>query len=139
MSFIATLNEWPEDRVRALIDGATANSVESALARDERTMADFATLLSPHALPHLEAMAQEAQRLTRWHFGRTVGLYVPIYLSNVCGADCTYCGYAVRSENTERRVTLTDDQIHQRGLAKPIRAGHSHDRARGHVEIEVVE
>jgi 2-iminoacetate synthase len=112
VSFITTLNEWPADRVRALIDSATPARVESALARDERTMTDFTALLSPHALPHLEAMALEAQRLTRWHFGRTVGLYVPIYLSNVCGADCTYCGYAVRSENAERRVTLTETQIH---------------------------
>src|SRR5690606_13067622 len=54
---------------------------------------------------------REAQRLTRWQFGRTVGLYTPLYLSNICKADCVYCGYAVRSGNRERRVKLTEDQI----------------------------
>jgi 2-iminoacetate synthase len=49
--------------------------------------------------------------LTRWHFGRTIGLYAPIYLSNVCAADCTYCGYAVRSGNREKRVTLDEAAI----------------------------
>jgi 2-iminoacetate synthase len=108
------LNKWPVDRVRALIEGATPGDVARAVGtRDERTLHDLAALLSPHAVPHLEAMAREAQRLTRWHFGRTIGLYVPLYLSNVCGADCTYCGYAVRSGNREKRITLTEEEIHQ--------------------------
>lgn len=106
MSFIETLNAWPADRVRALTDSATRADVERALAREERGPADLAALFSPVAKDYLEPMAHEAQRLTRWHFGRTIGLYVPIYLSNVCGADCTYCGYAVRSGNKEKRVTL---------------------------------
>jgi 2-iminoacetate synthase len=58
-------------------------------------------------------MAHEAQRLTRWFFGRTIGLYVPIYLSNVCSADCTYCGYAIRSGNREKRDTLKETDIHR--------------------------
>jgi 2-iminoacetate synthase len=107
------LAQWPAERVRALIDGATSGEVERALAHEERDIADFAALVSDAAVPYLERMATEAQRLTRWHFGRTIGLYVPIYLSNVCGADCTYCGYAVRSGSRDKRVTLTDEQIHQ--------------------------
>jgi len=105
------LAQWPAGRVRALIAGATAGDVERALANEERGAADLAALLSDAAVPYLEPMAVEAQRLTRWHFGRTIGLYVPIYLSNVCGADCTYCGYSVRSGSREKRVTLTDEQI----------------------------
>ena len=38
-------------------------------------------------------------------------MYAPLYLSNVCGADCTYCGYAVRSGMTEERHTLSPDQV----------------------------
>ena len=68
-------------------------------------------MLSPHAAARLEQLAREAQRVTRRQFGRTISLYAPIYVSNVCGADCTYCGYAVRSGNRERRVTLSADQL----------------------------
>lgn len=112
MSFLEELEAWPEDRVASLIRSVTPDDVDRALTRSERTPHDLAALLSPHAVPRLEDMAREAQRLTRWHFGRTIGLYTPLYLSNVCGADCVYCGYAVRSGNRERRVNLTEPQIH---------------------------
>ncbi len=108
-----TLQAWPAERIRALVDQATSDDVTRALAREDRGPEDLAALFSPAAAGHLEAMAHEAQRLTRWHFGRTIGLYVPIYLSNVCGADCTYCGYAVRSGNKEKRVTLDAAAIRQ--------------------------
>lgn len=106
------LTYWDTARVRALLDSMTPADVDRALAHEERDLRDVAALLSEHAVARFEDIAREAQRLTRWHFGRTIGLYVPLYLSNVCGADCTYCGYAVRSGNKERRVTLTEDQIH---------------------------
>jgi 2-iminoacetate synthase len=59
----------------------------------------------------LEEMAHLAHRLTRRHFGRTIGLYVPLYLSNVCTADCTYCFYAVQSGGQGARRTLTPAEI----------------------------
>lgn len=111
MSFRDELNAWPADRVATKLDAITSADVERALSRDERTPDDLIALLSPAAQPHLEAMAREAQRLSRRQFGRTIGLYTPLYLSNVCGADCTYCGYAVRSGNKEKRRTLDADEI----------------------------
>lgn len=111
MDFAEELALWPRARVESLIESATPADVDRALSRHERTIQDLAALLSPCAVPRLEDMARESQRLTRWHFGRTVGLYVPLYLSNVCGADCTYCGYSVRSGNKEKRVTLDPDAI----------------------------
>ena len=113
MNFNDPLEAWPAERIRGLVDHATPADVDRALAREERGPEDLAALLSPAATGFLEPMAREAQRLTRWHFGRTIGLYVPIYLSNVCGADCTYCGYAVRSGNKEKRVTLDPADIHR--------------------------
>jgi len=113
VSFSDELNGWPRERIEALIDAATPGDMDRALARDERTVQDLAALLSPHAVDRLEDLAREAQRLTRWQFGRTIGLYVPLYLSNVCGADCTYCGYAVHSGNKEKRVTLPLETVHK--------------------------
>jgi 2-iminoacetate synthase len=112
VSFLTELDAWPEERVRSVIDSATPDDIERALTREERTPHDLAAMLSPKALPRLEEMAREAQRLTRWHFGRTMTMYTPLYLSNICRADCVYCGYAIRSGNKERRVALTEAQIH---------------------------
>ena len=111
MNFMSELNAWPPSRVEQLIASATPDSVKHAIASRERSIPALAALLSPAARPYIESMAVEAQRATRRFFGRTIGLYAPIYLSNVCGADCTYCGYAVRSGNKEKRRTLDEQEI----------------------------
>ena len=105
------LAAWPRASVARLIAQARPADVDAAIAREERTLADLAALLSPVARPKLETMAREAQRLTRWHFGRTIGLYAPIYLSNVCAADCLYCGFAARSGKQQKRITLSPAAI----------------------------
>ena len=69
MSFLDELRTWPADRVRQMIDSSTPDDVERALDRQRREPHDLAALLSPHAIPRLEAIARQAQRLTRWHFG----------------------------------------------------------------------
>jgi len=121
VSFRAVMEAWPRERVEALYAGITPARVEAALAREERRIEDLAALLSPAARPYLEPMAREAQRLTRWHFGRTIGMYAPLYISNVCAADCVYCGFAVRSGSTERRVTLKPDEIRRECAALAAR------------------
>ena len=110
-TLVQELAAWPRARVEALIAQAQPADVDAAIVREECSVADLAALLSPHARPRLESMAREAQHLTRWHFGRTIGLYAPIYLSNVCAADCLYCGFAARSGNTEQRITLDPGAI----------------------------
>jgi 2-iminoacetate synthase len=90
---------------------ATPADVERALAAKRRSIVDLAALLSPAAEASLENMARQAQRLTRRYFGRTMGLYVPLYISNVCLADCLYCGYAVHSNGNSKRRTLSADEI----------------------------
>jgi len=111
MSFREEIAAWPRERLYALYEGVGAAEVEAALKRKDRGIADLAALLSPAAVPYLEVMAREAQRLTRWNFGRTISLYVPLYISNLCAADCVYCGFAARSGSREKRVTLKPAEI----------------------------
>lgn len=111
MPFQAILDAHPEALLQDLIDQATPQSVQAALRKDGRSLSDLAALLSPHARPHLEAMAKEAQRLTRWHFGRTITLYAPMYISNLCAADCVYCCFSVRNPTGDRRTTLRPREI----------------------------
>jgi 2-iminoacetate synthase len=109
--FSKELAAWPAERVRDAIEAATPADVDRAITADARGVAELCALLSPLAQSRLEAIAQAAQKLTRWHFGRTIGLYVPLYISNVCGADCVYCGYAVRSGSKQKRLNLTDEEV----------------------------
>ena len=109
----AELAQWPGERILEVAAGVQAHDVEAALGRTDRTVHDLIVLMSPAARPYLEPMAREAQRLTRWHFGRTINMYAPIYLSNACAADCLYCGFAAKSGKKERRITLQPDAIRQ--------------------------
>lgn len=87
----------------------TAADVRRALDADHRTPEDFAALLSPAAAPFLEEMAQKAQLETRKHFGNSVYVFTPLYISNYCGNYCVYCGF--NCHNKIRRAKLDMDGI----------------------------
>jgi 2-iminoacetate synthase len=61
----------------------------------------------------LEALAQEAHALTLKNFGRTMRLFAPLYLSNECINNCSYCGFS--RDNPILRVTLSRDQVAAEG------------------------
>jgi 2-iminoacetate synthase len=109
--FTKILDAWPEARLREAIHRAGPEDVRRALRREHPFPEDLAALLSPAAAPFLEDLAQAAHHITRRHFGRTIGLYVPIYLSNICTCDCTYCGFALHSGSAGARRTLTPEEI----------------------------
>ncbi len=71
----------------------------------------FRLLLEPKSNAELEQMAQQAVKLTRQFFGRTMRLFAPLYLSNECINVCQYCGFS--RHNPIFRVTLTLDQAEQ--------------------------
>jgi len=54
-----------------------------------------------------------ARNITLKHFGKTIQLYAPLYISNECINSCTYCGFNTKSGI--KRVTLTLEQIIQEG------------------------
>lgn len=82
---------------------------EQSLDRKSRTLRAFETLLEPVGNTGLEELAGRASALTRRHFGRTMRLFAPLYLSNECINSCAYCGFS--RENAIQRVTLEVDQV----------------------------
>ncbi|MBV7407210.1 2-iminoacetate synthase ThiH [Enterobacter sp. ENT03] len=99
--------DWDDIRLR--IHSKTARDVERALAATHPTREDMMALLSPAASAYLEPLAQRSQQLTRQRFGNTVSFYVPLYLSNLCANDCTYCGFSM--SNRIKRKILDEDEI----------------------------
>ena len=99
------LPEWldPQPWMRYAAE-AGDDQVRQALAAANPSERELAVLLSPAARPHVEAMAQRAQALTRHHFGRTIGLYAPLYLSSHCPGGCAYCGFASDRPNTRHSL-----------------------------------
>jgi 2-iminoacetate synthase len=105
--------EW--DDVGMQIRAKTTRDVERALANPRRSLQDFMALISPAAEAYLPQMAQLAESLTRQRFGNTVGFYVPLYLSNLCANDCSYCGFSM--SNRLKRKTLDAEEIERECLA----------------------
>ncbi len=99
---IGTVPDWL-DPTPWLNTNYTAADVRHALGSETPDESTLAALLSPAAEPFLEAMAARAQAITRRHFGRTIQLYIPLYLSSYCSGGCAYCGFAA-DRRTERHA-----------------------------------
>jgi len=68
------------------------------------SLAGFLRLLEPVSDEGLRQMAARSASITRRHFGKTMRLFAPLYLSNECINSCVYCGFS--RENAIARVTL---------------------------------
>ncbi|QGM79944.1 thiamine biosynthesis protein ThiH [Otariodibacter oris] len=106
IDYWATL-DWTD--ISLSLRSQTKQDVESALFSEKPNLSQFMALLSPAAEPYLEQMAQKAQQLTRQRFGNIVSFYLPLYLSNLCSNDCTYCGFSM--SNKIKRKILNAEEI----------------------------
>ena len=105
--------------------------VETALGKEHLTLDDFMALISPAAAAYLEPMARLSRRYrqqrgstrisiyyTQERFGKTISMYIPMYITNSCTNSCIYCGF--NHHNKFDRVILTMEQIEDE--CKAIRA-----------------
>jgi 2-iminoacetate synthase len=90
-------------------DSYTEADVKRALNKDVLSPDDFGALLSPAALPFLEEMAVRAQQETRKHFGNSINMFTPLYISNYCENYCVYCGF--NCHNKINRAKLNAEEI----------------------------
>lgn len=94
----------------ANVVGMAFSSVfDEVCARKSRLVRGFEALLEPMDSARLRELGGQAAALTRSHFGRTMRLFAPLYLSNECINSCSYCGFS--RENAIQRVTLEVDQV----------------------------
>ncbi len=73
------------------------------------TLNELQKILGDARPESVEELAQEAARVTRQHFGRTISLYAPVYLSNFCSSHCTYCGF--HALNKIKRIKLSPEEM----------------------------
>lgn len=107
--FYDELKKYSWQDTTDFIASRTAADVEAALGKQHLTDEDFMALISPAAAAYLEPMAQLSHRYTLERFGKTISLYIPLYVSNACTNFCVYCGF--NHANPLERVTLTMEQV----------------------------
>jgi len=95
-------------------------------------MAALMTISDPALLGELFSAAQDVKTAI---YGRRLVIFAPLYVSNLCGNECTYCAFRARNTELERRALSQEeiarearmliDQGHKRVL---LVAGESYPR-----------
>ncbi|MCD8290193.1 MAG: 2-iminoacetate synthase ThiH [Prevotella sp.] len=98
---------WDETTER--IANANDSDVRRALAKQHLDVNDFIALVSPAAEPYLEQMARLSKHYTEERFGKTMSMFIPLYITNSCTNSCVYCGF--HRTNPMKRTILTRQQI----------------------------
>ncbi|MBA4147290.1 MAG: 2-iminoacetate synthase ThiH [Verrucomicrobia bacterium] len=109
MSFVAEFNSLPLEALLRQSSSATPAQVQAVLSKNELSLGDFAQLISPAASESLETLSRRSQQITQQRFGKVIRFFAPLYLSNECINNCTYCGFS--RDNAILRVTLSVDEV----------------------------
>ena len=104
-----TQYSWSE--IEKQISCKTSADVEIALSKRQCTIDDFMALISPAAATYIEDMARLSRYYTQERFGKTISMYIPMYITNSCSNHCVYCGF--NHNNPMPRTILTTHEIEQ--------------------------
>lgn len=101
--------DW--EKVIKNIYSKTEKDVERALCKKQLNIDNFMALVSPAAESYIEHMAKLSQIYTQERFGKTIQMYIPLYLTNSCTNHCVYCGF--QYNNPINRVILNEEEIEE--------------------------
>lgn len=82
--FSEEIKNYSWEKTTKQIYAKTEADVRRALTKEHCTVDDFMALISPAATPYLEEMAVLSKHYTEERFGRTMSLFIPLYLTNSC-------------------------------------------------------
>jgi 2-iminoacetate synthase len=117
MSFYSFIERYSDFDFTGFFTSVDEQAVRRTLDREHLDELDLLTLLSPAAGGCLEAMAQKAHRLTVQHFGHTIQLFIPLYVSNFCANHCAYCGFNRANAIHRRTLSLAEIEAEARAIA----------------------
>lgn len=110
------IDRYDWDETVRMVEEATPEDVDRVLRVAVRpghqlTPDDFAILISEAASPRIEEMALLSRHFTAERFGKTISMYIPMYIGNACTNKCVYCGF--NYDNKYDRVVLTLEEIEE--------------------------
>ena len=107
--FSDELDKYSWEETTEQIYSKTSADVEAALGKSHLEPEDFMALISPAASKYLEPMAALSRKYTQQRFGKTISLYIPLYITNSCTNFCVYGGF--NHDNPFQRTILTEKEI----------------------------
>lgn len=114
--FADVIDSYDWDETVRLVDSATLADVDAVIAKaaaGNRPLLpdEFAVLISKAADERLDVMAELSRRFTLERFGKTISLYIPLYVGNACTNKCVYCGF--NHDNPFSRTILSMSQVEE--------------------------
>ncbi len=114
--FADVIEQYNWDDTIRLSERATVKDVNNIIAKVSQskkslTPDELAVLISPAALQRIEEIARLSNHLTSERFGKTISLYIPMYVGNACTNKCVYCGF--NHDNPFERTILSMTQIEE--------------------------
>jgi len=98
-------------------------AIARVLQQPSLQLDDLALLISPAAMPHLPMIVTAAAQKTQQYVGHARQLFAPMYLSNLCANECSYCGFSQSLPLRRRTLTAEEVDIEARAVAA---LGHQH-------------
>lgn len=110
-----------------------ARQFEALPATKSPLLRRFESLLRPLPAEGLESLARQSAAISRRQFGRTMRLFAPLYLSNECVNNCSYCGFSrdnpiLRSTLTPAQVTAEAAHLHSLGFRNLLLVAGEHPK-----------
>ena len=122
-------NDWllageVDDVLRSAVrdDAKIRDVLDKARELKGLNLAEVATLCQIAATEQIEELFATARRVKEQIYGQRMVLFAPLYISNVCGNECTYCAF--RSSNKALPRVALDRAGIARDTAELIRQGH---------------
>ena len=103
-------------------DGRIRAVLQKARELKGLDMADVAALCQISAPEQIEELFASARSVKEQIYGHRMVLFAPLYISNVCGNECTYCAF--RASNKALPRTALDMDGIKRDTAELVRHGH---------------
>ena len=113
-----------EDALRSAVQDESQIREVLQKARELKglNMAEVAALCQIASPELTEALFETARQIKEQIYGHRMVLFAPLYISNVCGNECTYCAFSSANKSLPR--TALDMAAIQRDTAKLIEQGH---------------
>lgn len=108
---ISAMNDYDPEKY-------TYEDVITALNHDICTTEDYKALLSPAAEKFLEEMAQKARYEKQKHFGNSVYMFTPLYISNYCENYCVYCGFNCKNKINRARLDSAEIEKEMQAISE---------------------
>ena len=112
---------------------AFADKFPELMTRPTPLMRRFAQWLGDESGVPIESLARRSQVLTRQHFGRTMRIFAPLYVSNECVNNCSYCGFSrdaaiLRTTLTVPQVVREAQHLHRLGIRNLLLVAGEHPK-----------